>query len=227
MARCVDRALSVSGRRRRRQNRAACLPGGSHRPRRGRPPRPVGAARARIRAGSHATTGAGFLSRRRRWNAGPKCGNSQLEIAFAEGLTMRIRLNGWQRIGVVLSLIWVAVGWVWGAHELGYEASFFYREVPMDNEANDTRRDNCTAEAATAFKWCNSSSKLASEACGPPGAREPGCEVIDIACEKELYRAPRKIGASLHRANQIQGSHALSARGWHGTAWLLRFEPTL
>jgi hypothetical protein len=39
--------------------------------------------------------------------------------------------------------------------------------------------------------------------------------------------APRKIGASLHRANQIQGSHALSAGGWHGTAWLLRFEPTL
>ena len=38
---------------------------------------------------------------------------------------------------------------------------------------------------------------------------------------------PRKIGASLHRANQIQGSHALSAGGWHGTAWLLRFEPTL
>src|ERR1700730_1670954 len=39
--------------------------------------------------------------------------------------------------------------------------------------------------------------------------------------------APRKIGASLHRANQIQSSHALSAGGWHGTAWLLRFEPTL
>jgi hypothetical protein len=39
--------------------------------------------------------------------------------------------------------------------------------------------------------------------------------------------APRKIGTSLHRANQIQVSHALSAGGWHGTAWLLRFEPTL
>src|SRR2546429_1674198 len=37
----------------------------------------------------------------------------------------------------------------------------------------------------------------------------------------------KKIGACLHRANQIQSSHALSARGWHGTAWLLRFEPTL
>jgi Protein of unknown function (DUF3175) len=40
-------------------------------------------------------------------------------------------------------------------------------------------------------------------------------------------RAPRKIGASLHRANQIQGSHALNGGGWHGTAWVLRFEPTL
>src|SRR5205807_7068143 len=29
----------------------------------------------------------------------------------------------------------------------------------------------------------------------------------------------KKIGACLHRANQIQSSHALSARGWHGTAW--------
>jgi transposase len=36
-----------------------------------------------------------------------------------------------------------------------------------------------------------------------------------------------KNSASLHRANQIQGSHALSAGGWHGAAWLLRFEPTL
>ena len=40
-------------------------------------------------------------------------------------------------------------------------------------------------------------------------------------------RAPRKIGASLHGANQIQGSHALSAGGWNGTAWFFRFEPTL
>lgn len=102
---------------------------------------------------------------------------------------MRIRLNGWQRIGVVLSLIWVAVGWVLGSNELMYEASFQYRELPIENEINDTRRDNCTAEAATAFKWCNASSKLASEACGPPGAREPGCTVIDTACEKELGRA--------------------------------------
>ena len=32
---------------------------------------------------------------------------------------------------------------------------------------------------------------------------------------------------SLHGANQIQGSHALSAGSWRGTAWFFRFEPTL
>ena len=50
---------------------------------------------------------------------------------------------------------------------------------------------------------------------------------VDRAIEVSYLWAPRKIGASLHRANQIQDSHALSAGGWHGTAWLLRFEPTL
>jgi hypothetical protein len=116
---------------------------------------------------------------------------------------MRVRLNGWQRIGVVLSLIWVAVGWVLGANELTYEASFQYRELPLENEINDTHRDTCTAQAATAFKWCNASSKLASEACGPSGAREPGCEVIDPACEGEL-----KSANQICMANYWQDYHA-------------------
>ena len=52
-------------------------------------------------------------------------------------------------------------------------------------------------------------------------------ELATRFADTKNYWAPRKIGASLHRANQIQDSHALSAGGWHGTAWLLRFEPTL
>jgi hypothetical protein len=52
-------------------------------------------------------------------------------------------------------------------------------------------------------------------------------DYVRIARSAIAFRAPRKIGASLHRANQVQGSHTLSAGGWHGTAWLLRFEPTL
>src|ERR1700730_14880146 len=58
---------------------------------------------------------------------------------------------------------------------------------------------------------------------------QPALEASEIYLKLRPYLkgAPRKIGASLHRANQIQGSHALSAGGWHGTAWLLRFESTL
>jgi hypothetical protein len=54
-----------------------------------------------------------------------------------------------------------------------------------------------------------------------------GLYAINVALLLNLSWAPRKIGASLHRANQIQSSHTLSARGWDGTAWLLRFEPSL
>jgi len=39
---------------------------------------------------------------------------------------------------------------------------------------------------------------------------------VDRAIEVSYLWAPRKIGASLHRANQIQDSHALSAGGCMG-----------
>ncbi len=51
---------------------------------------------------------------------------------------MRVRLNGWQRVGVVLSVIWVAIGWVLGNAALMDEASFEYRQVPIKAEINDT-----------------------------------------------------------------------------------------
>jgi hypothetical protein len=36
-----------------------------------------------------------------------------------------------------------------------------------------------------------------------------------------------KLRGELAKLVDAQGCHTLSAGGWHGTAWLLRFEPTL
>jgi hypothetical protein len=27
---------------------------------------------------------------------------------------LQLRLNGWQRIGIALSIIWLPIGWIWG-----------------------------------------------------------------------------------------------------------------
>jgi hypothetical protein len=35
---------------------------------------------------------------------------------------MRVRLNGWQRIGIVLSVLWAIVGGLWGYHIATQEA---------------------------------------------------------------------------------------------------------
>jgi hypothetical protein len=59
-----------------------------------------------------------------------------------------MRLNGWQRIGIVLAAIWIPIGFFWGNSEgihRGDWATLSYRTC-VENSRGDVERGKCEAD---------------------------------------------------------------------------------
>jgi hypothetical protein len=101
---------------------------------------------------------------------------------------MRVRLNGWQRIGIVLSVIWAIGGFFWGNSILIDSASWRYKLSAINSETNDTNLNTCLAEANTTRKWCDASANRALTLCGHPTS-DPDCSIAnnsyDLCGKKE------------------------------------------
>jgi hypothetical protein len=62
------------------------------------------------------------------------------------------RLNGWQRIGVVLSVCWILGGFIWGANQVGSEATIpAEAHITACYSANVTDLSACNAAAAAEY----------------------------------------------------------------------------
>lgn len=90
---------------------------------------------------------------------------------------MRVRLNGWQRIGIVLSVIWALGGFIWGA---AIESGMHEGNMASENHRlwviNDRTQQSCFSEADTAWNLCEASVNRDLTLCGSTD-RGPDCSI--------------------------------------------------
>jgi hypothetical protein len=69
---------------------------------------------------------------------------------------MRVRLNGWQRIGIILSVIWVPIGFFWSASDVDNQVSRVWDPmVRAASDLNDSTLNGCISRIRTSIPKMN------------------------------------------------------------------------
>jgi hypothetical protein len=119
---------------------------------------------------------------------------------------MRVRLSGWQRVGIVLSVTWAIGGGMWGAY-IGFrdEGDQADKLNTINHTRNDLLQDNCLAKASTTWKWCSASASRALTLCGHPTS-DPDCSIAyngSVLCDKKNNEAKQACNAECWARNKV------------------------